>query len=74
MERVVRKYRDNIGRRNPRILMRKEGDRNQRVTNEKVTDLLSTLPLKLRQYICIFKVRKDKDYGDRGLEMLKVGG
>ena len=54
--------------------MRKEGDRNQRVTNEKVTDLLSTLPLKLSQYICMFKVRKDKDYGDRGLEILKVGG
>lgn len=48
-----------------RTRMWKKRDQKQRITNGKITATFSTLPLKLRQYLCMFEVREDKDYGDR---------
>ena len=49
-----------------------KGDKKQRITNEKIIDILSASLWKLRQYPCIFKVREAKDCGDKGLEVLKM--
>lgn len=66
LERVVRKCRKRVGRKkNLELSCGKKRDQKQRITNGKITATFSTLPLKLRQYLCMFEVREDKDYGDR---------
>lgn len=45
MNGVVRKYRDMVERRNLGNLSWEEVEKNQRVTNEKIIDIFSTLPL-----------------------------
>lgn len=55
-----------------KILMWKRGDKKTENNQWKNNRYPLYLPLKLRQYLCMFKVKKNKDCGDRGLEILKM--